>query len=623
MVASCFKILLVILLSTAQEGRIKRIRFKGNSYFWNSRLKNSIQIQRKDIYSESEAITDSRDIERLYRNSGFSQVSVRHEYEVEKGKLVFYISEGERLKVRLIRLIGVSRGDSAAVLRKIPLKRKDPLTWLELAETERITKRFYLERGYPYVVVDIDTASQGRDVEVSIKVAPGTRAWISGIQFRGYPAKPQKHWINPDFLKSTVRLKGGELYSVKRLDRAASQLYATYLFRDVDLDFSRTNPGRADSLDIVFTLEPDKQHAVLLGGGIQTGLSQFVPDRLLLSVGWEHLNLFHRGVTLSSEVVFNPKFNGDYEMELELRNRYPNFLPWGLALTVSPYWKNSLEKDSLMGNITGNILGGEVGLEKDFTDELRVGLSAKNKYPFYRANGLPFSPLDEGGITNFMRFSLIFDNRDDFFNPRRGIFIYPFADWAGRPLGGEQNFVRISTEFRNYLELPLESVLAWRLLGGVMTPHSSFDYTHISSSEKFTLGGSGTIRALPDKALGPDSVISTYETRTDTVTGIVDTFPVYDRYGTLMLLYNFEIRTPYFIKDLIGFAVFIDVGVCTRDFSSTPVENIEWAWGPGIGVRIKTPIGPIRLDYAKNALTPYSLDPLDIGRLEVGFLQAF
>jgi outer membrane protein assembly factor BamA len=560
---------------------------------------------------------DSSELIRYYRNQGFIWVALTPSYLEHRRHLTYYIDEGKRLKIRNIRIIGVSASDEKAVLSKIPLKKKTPFTLFGQQETERLAKKYYKDRGYPYVVVNVDTAISQADVELTLSVVPGKRTWISSISFSGAPPS----FVHPDFLMRSTRLKAGELYSGQRLDRANRLIYATSLFSRVRMQLLKVPSGREDSLDVEFELTPTKTHAILLGVGLQTAPDTLIPDRILLSAGWENLNLFHRGVTFSSEVTFVPTFGGDYEIALELRNRYPNFLPWGLALLVSPYFQHRLNRDTV--NIFTYTLGGEAGLEKDFSDKLRVGISAQVKQVWQTPRGLP---LDVTGATNFLRLSLIYDNRNDFFNPSSGVFFYPYADWAGKPFGGDNDFVRLNAEFRNYLALPLDAVLAWRLRSGMIIPHSGMTYEEIFLSEEFSLGGSGTVRAIWDRYLGPDTIVYT---RPEVKNGDTTFQRRVERYGTFVFLHNLEIRTPYFIKNLIGFVVFIDIGLCTRDYNSTPEPDKEWAWGPGAGIRINTPIGPVRIDYAKNALKPYYLDlehrteKNDIGRIELGFLQAF
>ncbi len=599
MAVSLFRLLLALLVVGVQEGRIRRIRFEGNRHFFSSKLANTISTVRKDFYSETKITADSARLVEFYHNQGFPWVQVAVDYESSRKRLTYSITEGQRLHVERIRTSGASNEDAEAFLSKIPLRRNTPLTAFGLSEAQRITKRYYQERGYPYPVVTVDTTSTLSRVDVKISVVPGTEAFISRIDFLGVPDSV----INHKFLFLTSRLKSGELYSISKLDKASRFLYATSLFSKVDISPSRPSSASEDSLDISIQLTAAKMRSVLLGAGIETSDTSFIPDRFLLSIGWEHINLFHRGVTFSIQTTCNPTFKGNYDLSLNVVNRYPFFLPWGIALSLSPYFENSyIRSDSSTPNKTSYTVGGEVGLDKEISEKLLGGVSMQLKRNWSFIDNLPYSPIDEIGKTNFMRLYFIYDSRNDFFNPSAGIFFYPYADWAGKPFGGDNHFARVAADFRNYLALPFKSVLAWRIRAGIIIPHSGMDPEYISHYEKFTLGGPGSVRALSAKSIGPDFVSS------DST-----------RCGTFLLAHSMEIRTPYAFG-WVGLAFFLDAGICARD--PNHIGQDDWAWGPGVGLRINTPIGPVRLDYAKSARTPYHWSD-DIGRFELGFLHSF
>ena len=85
--------------------------------------------------------------------------------------------------------------------------------------------------------------------------------------------------------------------------------------------------------------------------------------------------------------------------------------------------------------------------------------------------------------------------------------------------------------------------------------------------ERYTIGGDTTLRGYDD-----------------------------DRYrGEDMMLGNFELRIP--MEKAFSFVVFYDIG---RAWSKN--ENISWGSdmgsAPGFGVRLNTPLGNLRLDYA-------------------------
>jgi outer membrane protein insertion porin family len=70
--------------------------------------------------------------------------------------------------------------------------------------------------------------------------------------------------------------------------------------------------------------------------------------------------------------------------------------------------------------------------------------------------------------------------------------------------------------------------------------------------------------------------------------------------GEAMLISNVEVTFPLF-KKLIKGAVFYDVGNVWEEASLEGVwgakDDAGFKMGAGLGVRVKTPIGPVKLDY--------------------------
>lgn len=612
MVVCLPRLLALLLVLGASEGQVNRIKYEGNRGFSNSRLAKVVYMTKDELFTYQQVAKDSSELIRFYRNQGFPWIQVKWVYLESRNLLTYYIAEGARLEITEIKIIGVAERDIAEIRSSLTIKENAPPVQLWIADSEERIRRYYEDRGYYHVVVETDTFITGTELEISYTVAPGNPVWYSDVSYRG-----TQDFLAESFLVRTTRLHQGDRYSADEIDRASRRLYATALFDRVEVKRSPPQSGSEDSLDIAFNLVPAKVRIILLGGGLQTPTNSIVPDRLLLSAGWENLNLFRTGVSIGINVEFNPSFRGEYDLRAEIRNRYPNLLPWGWSFSLSPYWEHSRKFDLSDSAQFMYVLGGEAGLEKDFSEKLRLGISMQAKQTWV-TDSVVFEGV--GGFTNFLRTSLLYDNRNDFFNPSTGVFLFPYVDWAGNPLGGINDFARFSADFRNYLALPLNLVVAWRLKTGLIIPHSGMSVEDISYTEKFSLGGMGSVRALDYRSVGPDSVIAGFiEDNPETPENESDT--IYQNYGTFLLLNSTELRTPYAFG-WVGLVFFMDAGLCSR----APDDVADhWGWGPGIGIRVNTPVGPVRLDYAKNAQTPFNPNWRDAfgGRIEIGFLQSF
>lgn len=170
---------------------------------------------------------------------------------------------------------------------------------------------------------------------------------------------------------------------------------------------------------------------------------------------------------------------------------------------------------------------------------------------------------DNFGTTNSFTFTHVFDNRDNYFNASKGRRISFAAQWGGHGLGGDYDFYKFTAEGRFYKGLGNGHILALRLMGGYIDGDVAY-------GNLFDLGGSNTLRGYED-----------------------DQFK-----GKKMYAATLEYRFPL-AKKVQG-VLFTDAG------STWGLDNgkIPWYddddslnWSVGVGLRLQTPIGPIRLDY--------------------------
>lgn len=179
------------------------------------------------------------------------------------------------------------------------------------------------------------------------------------------------------------------------------------------------------------------------------------------------------------------------------------------------------------------------------------------------------APLHPGGRVNSFTLGLINDTRDVRLNPQAGSYSAISFEQAGGLVGGGTSFGKLLLDHRRYLSLEGDDgVVALRLMGGasISTP---------PLYESFTLGGADTLRG--------------YEV---------------DRWrGKNLVLANLEYRRP--VTDTLTGVAFVDIGSAWGGTFDTVVpgftikaddQGFEPHVGAGVGLRVDTPIGAIRLD---------------------------
>ena len=165
------------------------------------------------------------------------------------------------------------------------------------------------------------------------------------------------------------------------------------------------------------------------------------------------------------------------------------------------------------------------------------------------------------GRINSVTWQKVYDSRDNIYEPTRGRRISYTTQWAGHGLGGDFDFYKFTAEARMYKKLGAKNVLAFRARGGFIQGDAPY-------SQLFTLGGADSLRGYED-----------------------DQFR-----GKYMYNATLEFRFPI-VKKVSG-VLFTDIG------DAWDAPNVTWYnskktfnYGVGAGVRVTTPIGPVKLDY--------------------------
>jgi outer membrane protein assembly factor BamA len=203
-----------------------------------------------------------------------------------------------------------------------------------------------------------------------------------------------------------------------------------------------------------------------------------------------------------------------------------------------------------------------------------------------KINQLLVPLLSQPETVGLAEVSLIQDKRDDPTDAHRGIYTTVDASYAPSYLGSQTDFARVLVRNSTYHALGRDLVFARSTQFGVISRTGG--KSEVPLAERFYSGGSTSIRAFPDFQAGPR----------DLTTG----FPLG---GDALLLNSFELRFPL-VGDNLGGVLFHDAGNVYNSLSDISFrfrqENLQdfdyMVQSAGIGIRYKTPIGPLRVDVS-------------------------
>lgn len=429
----------------------------------------------------------------------------------------------------------------------------------------------YLKQGY--MLVSIPNVQVSADGTLHIDISEGI---VEDIVIVGN--EKTKNYV----ITRELKLKKGKPFNKFLASRSMERLYNLGYFEDVNM---KLLPGKTNEHDVIIEIDVIEQKTgiVTVGAGysdadgtvgiIELGDTNFRGTGDKVNLHWEFGGAGDgKNYTLSytrpwindngdslGASIFNRIYeyddydaNGDKVAEYDKRRKGWN-LTWGHV--SDEYRTNYFNFESSKESYDDHD-----GFE---TGEVMDKYLAKNNITDYHDSEWYNDIMDNFGTTNSFTFTHVFDNRDNYFNASKGRRISFAAQWGGHGLGGDYDFYKFTAEGRFYKALGNGHILALRLMGGYIDGDVSY-------GNLFDLGGSDTLRGYED-----------------------DQFK-----GKKMYAATLEYRFP--IAKKVQGVLFTDAGSTWGiDEGKIPwyTDDDSLNWSVGVGIRLQTPIGPIRLDY--------------------------
>lgn len=441
-------------------------------------------------------------------------------------------------------------------------------------------QNLYRSQGYSAVINDVSFDPNTPGVlNISILVAR-----VSSIQITG------NHRTKRRVFMRTMKTKEGDYYNVNQLSRDRQRLYNLDLFEDVNPDERTVGPGR-----VAITISVTERRTGTIGLGIGYSSRQQLVGRAELSdtnfrgmgqqvsLIWEtggvagrnsielgftepwldkrdtslSVQLFDKTVYRFSSNLFNQQTPNPDDTD----TRYFEQRTGGIVTLSRPFHQTYRAAVSLRGeNVRTDNLAGLVGINRDI---LQNG-------PIYSVGGtlihntrdLDLDPVSGG----YQSVNLLLGHAD----------LKPVDNTVTSGVFGVTNFSKFSFDLRQYYSLQgprprnkpdaKKSVVALRLMAGSSAGRLPF-------FEQYFLGGADTLRGYRE-----------------------------DRFwGKNMLLASVEFRQP--IANALTGVLFMDAGhAWGGSYTNVTIAGFDQSGfrphiGLGLGIRVRTPLGPLRLDY--------------------------
>ncbi|BAS28901.1 BamA/OMP85 family outer membrane protein [Limnochorda pilosa] len=458
------------------------------------------------------------------------------------------------------------------VVKELPVLKQVVLKGLEGQDSQALLAEAGLETGKVIDLNQVRSALSTIQYQVLQKdgllVRPNqTPAWDEEGTLTLFFAPVKLHAIRTEGNEKTrdfvilreMRIEPGEPIDLNKVDRGLRDVLQLGFFDQVSRSFEET--GDPETLDLVVHVTERKTGTASLGVTWSSagGLGGYVDV--------SEANFLGRGQEAGVKVQVGAK-----STEYELRFREPYLTASGLSLGVSLFNRNQLEEsDGWYHDLGTSVsLGHPVG----GYSRLIGTFSLDN-----RTYDQPDEATDRVDSSNrSFELALATNTTDHPFFPTQGYRNRASVTLGGGLLGGDWDYQIYQETYSRYLKVGRSNqTLAFRIDAGVLEGNAR-------SSEKFQVGGSESLRGYD------------YTKFTD---------------GTRKLVANLEYRFP--IADQVQGVVFVDSGRAWREDETVRLSDM--ATGYGLGVRLNTPIGILRLDYGMSRTEP--------GKPYISFGQTF
>lgn len=643
------------------DTEVRRLLFSGNRTFPDETLANSIvttpsswsrRVWRvfgtRRCLDRTEFPRDRLRLIIFYRKHGFIDArvdTVVRSVRPGVADIIFRIREGRPIVVDSIGFQGldsVAPKVQAHIVRDLPIRRGEPFD-LPAIEATRDTLRLRLRNeGFPFAEVlrDIGTDTVRKVGTVTFKALTKSRARIDSVLVAVHPRLVGKA---PNLSSAAVRtvmgLKRGRLYRVNDLIAAQRRLFQTDAFEHIAVDLvpdSGRPVGQSDTLvdvqaDVIegymsaarvgvgwatldcFRTQAEYADRDAFGGlhllrvtGSITKLGIGAPFRIgngglcptaRTDIYSDTLN-YSLSASLHSPVLFGAQLNPTltlFSARHSEYNAYVRSTPIGASFTLTRRLTSALS----------------------LSPEYRIDLGRTSAQPaLYCAVFNLCTPADIQPLQKLLPLAVagalaVQDRRDDIYYPSRGSLITVETLVGSRFLGSAARFQfnRATADAAGYLRVGQAGVVAGRIRLGAVAAYGSEAAGFIPPDQRLYAGGPTTVRGFRQNELGPvvyiPNVVDTIR-GTDTVLRAVPGAArqgerVVPDGGNWSVVGNLEYRFPSpFLTDLLQWAVFADAGQVWNGNVSR-IHGLLWT--PGLGVRVRTFVGPIRLDVGYNPYT--------------------
>lgn len=538
---------------------VGRIEFSSVT-FPEKNLRDIMSLKENRVYNPDVLPQDMYLLKEFYNALGYLGASVQKPDVNMAGSVAnirINIKEGIQSVIDAVEIRGLRSVTEDEARKATGLKRGAPYNEVDISDARYRIIEIYLERGFVDVDVDVRREFNEKDAKIIFEIKEGPQTFFGKTIITGNSR------TKGEVVRRELSHRESAPFNYNILVNERHRLYKLGLFNDVNIEPLDKYDGRRD---VRVNVAEGDAGAVEFGAGY----GDYEKYRGFFDVSYRNLFGMNRQASLRIELS-----------SLEKRLIVNYYEPWFLSRPV-PFRTQLLSEERTEKNIdTGEIsyrlkrhtltAGVEKRMSSVFKGELYYEFSIVKTYDV--KPDVILSKEDTGTLAiSAVRPGIIYDTRDNPFDPKSGILAGLTMEVASGLLFSETDFAKAVFNANFYRELSKTFVLAVSFRGGVAQGFAAT--RELPLVERFFLGGRSTVRGYAQDTLGPKG-------SDGTPTG-----------GNAFLMTNIELRS--YLGWGLGLVTFIDGGDV---WVKTDDMNLSFKYTAGLGLRYNTPVGPLRVDY--------------------------
>jgi len=590
----------VDLIFEVNEGpptAIRRIAFIGNRRYSDSKLRSAIATKETrwyrfltsdDTYDPDRLTLDRDLLYRFYRKNGYADFRINSAVaeltaDREDFFVTFAVEEGERYTFGHIDLQTSLRDLDPAVLRD-QLESLEGETYNAEAIENTIQNITFAVGRLGYAFVDVrprlDRNREARVIGLTYEIDEGPRVYVERIDVSGNVRTLDK------VIRREFRLVEGDAFNSAKLRRSQQRIRALGFFDSVELT---TEEGSTDDKTVVkVEVEEQSTGALELGAGFSTS------DAIIGDVRISEKNLLGKGQDLAASISVSKS-----RQFVDISFTEPYFLDRDVAAGFDVFRRRRELQDESSFDL--NTVGFKLRMGYPIAEHFRQTLTYSfdvTEIENVGNNASRFVREQQGSATtSSFGYTLVYDVRDDRFDPTRGWVLTGAQELAG--LGGNVRYLRTTVEYGHYFPIT-DSVVG---LLGVEQGYIFGLNQNVRIDDRFFLGGDN-FRGFKVAGVGPR----------DKATG--DALG-----GNLFYVGVAELRFPLGLPEDYGILgrVFSEVGsLASVDDQGAGIFDVGSARATaGVGFTWRSPFGPVLVDFAY-PLAQEEVDEAQVFRFSFG-----